>query len=148
MIEYTKGDLIELAKDGNFDVIIHQCNCFNTFGSGIARQIKINFPSAYIADLQTLQGDIDKLGTFTSANINDLVICNAYGQYRYGRNKQYTDYDALKKALTAIYSTYGNVRYGMPKIGCGLAGGDWNIVEKIINEVFICADVTIVDFIA
>ena len=26
---------------------------------------------------------------------------------------------------------------GFPyKIGCGLAGGDWNVVESIINEIF------------
>jgi hypothetical protein len=25
---------------------------------------------------------------------------------------------------------------GIPFIGCGLAGGDWRIVEKIINEIF------------
>lgn len=24
----------------------------------------------------------------------------------------------------------------MPRIGCGLAGGDWSIVEKILNNVF------------
>ncbi len=23
---------------------------------------------------------------------------------------------------------------GMPKLGAGLAGGDWNIIEKIIEE--------------
>jgi len=25
----------------------------------------------------------------------------------------------------------------MPRIGCGLAGGDWSIIEKIINKVLI-----------
>ena len=35
----------------------------------------------------------------------------------------------------------------IPKyIGCGLAGGDWNIVSEIIEEVFIDKDVLIVDF--
>jgi O-acetyl-ADP-ribose deacetylase (regulator of RNase III) len=25
---------------------------------------------------------------------------------------------------------------GLPLIGCGLGGGDWEVVSKIINEVF------------
>ena len=36
----VKGCLIELAVEGNFDVIVHGCNCFNTMGAGIAKQIK------------------------------------------------------------------------------------------------------------
>ena len=32
----VKGDLIKSAKEGQFDVIIHGCNCFNTMGAGIA----------------------------------------------------------------------------------------------------------------
>ena len=42
MIE-IKGDLIELAKAGEFDVIAHGCNCFNAQKSGIARQMAEEF---------------------------------------------------------------------------------------------------------
>jgi len=31
----------------------------------------------------------------------------------------------------------------MPRIGCGLAGGDWSRVEEIINEVLIEAGVEV-----
>jgi O-acetyl-ADP-ribose deacetylase (regulator of RNase III) len=41
------GDLIRLAILGNFDVIVHGCNCFKTMGGGIAAQIKRVFPKAY-----------------------------------------------------------------------------------------------------
>jgi O-acetyl-ADP-ribose deacetylase (regulator of RNase III) len=27
-------------------------------------------------------------------------------------------------------------KIGFPKLGCGLAGGDWNFVSEIIKEVF------------
>ena len=38
-----KGDLIKLAQDGEFDVIVHGCNCMCTMSAGIAKQIKIIF---------------------------------------------------------------------------------------------------------
>ena len=44
------GDLIEMAEHGDFDVIVHGCNCFCTMGAGIALQIKHHFPEAYYAD--------------------------------------------------------------------------------------------------
>jgi O-acetyl-ADP-ribose deacetylase (regulator of RNase III) len=43
MYQEIKGDLIELAKQGNFDVIAHGCNCFCTMGAGIAVPMKIAF---------------------------------------------------------------------------------------------------------
>ena len=35
------GDLIKLAQDGVFDVIIHGCNCQNTMGAGIAKTVNV-----------------------------------------------------------------------------------------------------------
>ena len=58
----VKGDIIGLAKNGIFNVIIHGANCQNTMGSGVAKQIKEHFPGAYDADLRTTKGDREKLG--------------------------------------------------------------------------------------
>lgn len=52
MMKTVHGNLIKMALEGKFDVIIHGCNCFNTFGAGIALQIKRIFPDAYEADLK------------------------------------------------------------------------------------------------
>ena len=48
-----KGDLIALAIQGEFDLIIHGCNCFCTMGAGISKTIKSKFPNAYLADKET-----------------------------------------------------------------------------------------------
>ena len=37
-------------------------------------------------------------------------------------------------------------RIGYPKIGAGLAGGDWSIIEKIIDEELQGTDHTLVIF--
>ena len=64
-----KGDLIKLALDGRFDVIIHGCNCYCTMGAGIAKAIKNIFPEAYDADCKTEKGSKPKLGSYSSARI-------------------------------------------------------------------------------
>ena len=40
----------------------------------------------------------------------------------------------LRKTLYWNYEDVLNI--GFPLIGCGVAGGDWNIVEEMIKEVF------------
>jgi O-acetyl-ADP-ribose deacetylase (regulator of RNase III) len=63
------GDLLKLALEGRFDVIVHGCNCQCAMGKGIALSIKNEFPEAYQADQQTSKGGRAKLGTITFATI-------------------------------------------------------------------------------
>ena len=139
-MKYIKGDLIELAKKGEFDIIVHGCNCFNTMGAGIAKLIKDEFPMAYQVDLKTVKGDKKKLGNYSTyeytINKKKLRIINAYTQYNFGFSKSNPpiDYEAVKAAFNKINSRYPNKRVGIPQIGAGLAGGDWNKIEKIIDQ--------------
>jgi type IV secretory pathway TrbL component len=68
-MQTEKGDLIQKARAGEFDVIVHGCNCFCTMGAGIAKTIKQVFPAAYQADLATTAGDQAKLGTYSAAQV-------------------------------------------------------------------------------
>jgi O-acetyl-ADP-ribose deacetylase (regulator of RNase III) len=148
MIRYTDGDLVRDAEQ--FEVIAHCCNCFCTMGSGIAPQIKAKFPEAYAVDCATGKGDMNKLGTITYTQNTTPIVVNLYGQYDYtGRRsgRMDLDYAALKSALIQMKEKFSGKRIGMPKIGAGLAGGDWNIIEKIIEEVFAGEYVTIVNYV-
>ena len=129
------GDLIDLARKGEFDVIVHQCNCFHNFGAGIALQIQKYFPEAFEMDKTTSFGDRSKLGTISTACIGNLWIVNGYSQFGCGVNKIRTEYDAVKEVFKRIKNTFPiSVRIGYPLYGAGLAGGDWNIISKIIDE--------------
>lgn len=141
------GDLIKMAKEGRFDVIVHGCNCFCTMGAGIAKQIARAFPAARLADIKTMAGDSDKMGTYTSAVINDkLTVVNAYTQFNYGGTGVNVDYSALTNALNLVALDFDGLRIGLPKIGCGLAGGDWGTVKSIIEEALRDQDYTVVNY--
>ena len=144
-----KGDLVELAKNGEFDVIVHGCNCFCNMGAGIAKTIKQNFPEAYKADLETRKGIKSKLGSCSFAYIKSLnmAIANAYTQFKYGRDKMHVDYRAVRSCMAQIAKEFPDERIGLPKIGAGLAGGDWDKIKNIIEEELKDMDVTIVEFV-
>lgn len=149
-IKTKRGDLLEMAADGEFDVIIHGCNCFHTMGAGIAKQIARRWPQALQADLETDYGSLDKLGSCSLAIVkNDilspLVIVNAYTQHGYGHAIN-LNYAALECCLNWAATNFHGRRFGLPKIGAGLAGGEWDEIREIIERAMGNEDVTIVEY--
>lgn len=145
-----KGNLIDLAEAGRFDVIVHGCNCFHTMGAGIAKEISTRYPSALVADRDyTLKGDKKKLGNYSYSHViapngHQFTIINAYTQYHYGRPKKgypvLADYQAIDYVFRALAAAYPDRKIGYPKIGAGLAGGDWSVIEHIINKALVGCD--------
>lgn len=149
----VKGDLLKMAREGKFNVIVHGCNCFCRMGAGIAKQIADQFPEAYEIDKNTTAGDKAKLGKFTELTVMrheiSFHIVNAYTQYRFdGRKKgeMDVDYDAIRGVMRKINTRFSGLKVGYPLIGAGLAGGDWNIISKIIDEELVDVDHTLVEY--
>ena len=143
----VKGDLIKLAQDGTLDVIAHGCNCFCKMGAGIAKSIRIAFPEAWYADKKTKPGDKKKLGTITWAQCGDVAVVNAYTQFTYWeRDKVLLEYDALRSCFEKIKEQFSGRKIGIPKIGAGLARGDWSKIVTIIDEVMQGEDITFVEY--
>lgn len=146
-----KADLIELAKLGHFDIIGHGCNCFCKMGSGIAPQIAKAFLGVREADNATILGDIKKLGNYTIAFTKsdvetDLMVLNIYSQYTYYVDQKPFDYEAFTIALRKINHEYPNKKIGLPLIGAGLAGGNWDRIKAIIETELKSMNVTIVHY--
>jgi len=133
-----QGDLIQLALAGEFDVIVHGCNCHCQMGRGIALTIKEQLPEAYVADCQTPKSDKSKLGTISIAEIKrgetQFIVVNAYTQFDWAGNGVKADYHAIRQVMKTIKVKFSGKRIGYPKIGAGLAGGDWDIIYPIICE--------------
>lgn len=147
MIKEIDGNLLQLAIVGKFDVIAHGANCFCTMGSGIALQIKQVFPEAYRADLKTLRGDVYKLGEFSKVFIKErkLTIFNLYTQYETGAKFEYTAFALSLRNMLQVLK--GDEKIGLPMIGAGLGGGNWEQIKKIIVTELSDYDVTIVKYI-
>jgi len=128
-------------------VILHQANCYAVMGSGIAREVKYKYPSAFEADrkFEVPVGSKDRLGKFSYGwgDENQRVIFNLYGQHRYGRDQKYTEEDKLEEAVRGAFEKLNEVRehptfrikIGLPmNMGCGLAGGDWTVVSELLQR--------------
>lgn len=148
-LSYKTGCLIEAIKTFKVDVAAHQANCYNTMNSGIAKAFKVNFPEVYAADCETGKGDPEKFGYFSFAHLEDypVTVLNLYGQFRFGADRQYTNYEKLEEALEAmaefLQDEEPNLRIGIPKLGCGRGGGNWYVVEALVEKYLGKWDVTV-----
>ena len=148
----VKGNLIDLAEQGEFNIIVQGCNCFETMGSGLAREIKERYPAAYYADVKySSAGDYNKLGCYSVMLGKQFNIINAYTQYGFSRGSDVFEYDSFKLILQKLAHNYPTSKFGFPLIGCGLAGGDKDRIVGMLEEFAKMTDkdggsVTLVEF--
>lgn len=130
-----KGDIFKTECD----VIAHGVNCRGGFNSGIAGQIKKLYPKVreeylkYHENVGWVLGDVQLVG------VDNKVIVNCATQDDYGReNKLYADYNAIERVCRKLrfYCLSNNKTLALPRIGCGLANGDWQVVKGIYSKVF------------
>jgi O-acetyl-ADP-ribose deacetylase (regulator of RNase III) len=163
------GDLIVLAKEGKFDVIGHGCNCLSTMGAGIAPQMARAFGCDKF-EMERWGPTIEKLGNVdfqtmvlgensiwslwdgdNKLNEPELAVCNLYTQYSYGRNHKDgvsnpIDYEALTLCMRKMNVLFKGKHIGLPRIGAGLAGGEWEVIKFIIQDELSDCKVTIVNY--
>jgi O-acetyl-ADP-ribose deacetylase (regulator of RNase III) len=149
-MKIIRGDLLALALDGRFDVIVHGCNCQCAMGKGIAKSIKEQFPEAFDADKRTTKAERAKLGTISFAEIERdgvrFTVVNAYTQFHWRGSEGKADYEAIRAAMQKVKQQFAGRRIGYPKIGAGLAAGDWKVIAAIIDEELAGEDHTLVEF--
>lgn len=121
------------------DVIVHQTNCKGVMGAGIAKQVRDQFPDVFkkykaLCDKYRYH-TYELLGACQFVEENGKTICNAFGQDGFNKPGCNTDYIALRECLKKIAKRYSEKTVALPyKIGCGLARGDWFIVETMIRD--------------
>lgn len=138
-IEYRKGNVVDAFFEGEGDYLIHGCNCQGVMGSGVAKEIKSRIPEAYRAyreicnNRNGLQGE-QLLGTVVEVPLGytNRYIINMFTQNHYGTSQRHFNYGAFAMALSIQFSFKYGKEIVMPKIGAGLGGGDWDIIEEII----------------
>lgn len=150
-IEHQKGNLL----DFNFGItmIAHCANTCATMGSGIAFQIKEEYPIAYEADMEAAKQKKNNLGQFSVATLpNGKKIVNMYMQGLYGMDKRQLDYEAFYIAFEELHRLLLEAKkagrthvLGIPKnIGCFRAGGSWRVVYAMLEEIFLDSPIKLI----
>lgn len=85
---------------------------------------------------------------------NKTIVTNLIGQHRTGMlniagvTLPPVDYRSIREGFARVKEYYlkggGEFSLHLPRLGCGLAGGKWSEIEKILNEVFGDTDIEIV----
>lgn len=134
-IEYIKDDLLQTEVRH----LIHGCNSRGAMGSGVAKAIRDKYPQAYRDYRDTYDNYGLELGNIVvSVQDDEKVIHNAITQLDYGRDKKrvYVSYWAIAEVFRKI-NQWGIREIALPKIGSGLANGDWNVIEAIIENTLV-----------
>lgn len=108
-------------------------------GSGVALAIKCKYPKVYQSYKQYQKDYGLSIGQVDVVTIckDEFFIVNAITQQFYGRdfNTVYVSYPALGEVFKKLNTHFSKDRvFHFPKIGAGLANGDWNVISDIIEH--------------
>lgn len=148
MYTEIEDNLITLAQAGEFEVISHGCNCFCRQKRGIAPLMAEAFGThLFPLEAKVHEGDHNKLGQIDYRQVGRLIVINSYTQYHWhdpGVDGIPLDYLSFALCLRKINHKFKGKHVGLPRIGCGLAGGDWTIVKTLIQNELKDCKVTVV----
>lgn len=130
---YKKGDLLEAQEP----IIAHSVNAQNKFGAGLAKQISEKYPFVKEQYLKYGVTNSWEIGDIQYVYVGDKFIANCCTQEFYGRYKDYNDYNSYYKVfieLACFCERHHFETIGIPRMGSGLAGGEWSKIEKILRN--------------
>ncbi len=144
MIHQIKGDATLPMMGEGYKIIAHICNNVGRWGRGFVIPLGQRYPEAKRqysdwvrialanATPESLLGKIQVVPV-----AQDLSIVNMIAQHKIRdiNNPTPIKYEALKSCLKQL-ATLARAKHAsvhMPKIGSGLAGGNWSIIRAMIN---------------
>jgi O-acetyl-ADP-ribose deacetylase (regulator of RNase III) len=148
-ITYLKGDATNPNVGGN-KIIAHICNDIGAWGKGFVLALSRRWgePENQYKDWYKSSNSF-KLGEVQFVQVSDEVyVANMIGQRGIRRGKDGVPpirYEAVDKCLEELAKKAIELGASlhMPRIGCGLAGGKWEEIEKLINKNIISKDVEV-----
>jgi O-acetyl-ADP-ribose deacetylase (regulator of RNase III) len=156
MIHYIAGDATQPEGSGH-KIIVHICNDIGRWGKGFVLALSKRWKEPEKAYRQWYKGlknnDALELGKIQPVRVSDdIEVINMIAQkgiYKSGGIPPIR-YESLRTCLAkaAVYASglkKPGATFHMPRIGCGLAGGNWSEIEKIINETLGDYDVFVYD---
>jgi O-acetyl-ADP-ribose deacetylase (regulator of RNase III) len=154
-IYYRKGDA-SIPHGDKPVVIAHICNNLGRWGAGFTRALCARSPEPSATYLTWARGEYSlkytppfELGQILICPYRDLESGRFYGHFvahmvaqdglRSARNPRPVSYAALRDCLFRLCDEIAGREFvvQMPRIGCGLGGGDWADIEPIIDATLV-----------
>lgn len=160
IIPTIRGDLFDhvnkiprLGNNGSSIIVPHVCNNINLFGAGFANEVSKHYPS--------VKENYHLLGSnFLKNNLGYVQFVEVYKDQTYNHrlvfanmiaqngtisknNTRPLNYFALVNSMVLV-SKYIDQKFGKdnavqihaPKFGSGLAGGNWQFIENLIQDIW------------
>jgi len=149
-IKYIQGDATQpIGKESK--ILVHVCNDIGGWGKGFVVAISRRWkePENQYREWFKSQTQFE-LGNVQFVKVSDdLLVANLIGQHKIRKDENGNPpirYDAIRSGIKKVASKAKNLNavIHMPRIGCGLAGGKWEEIEKILQDELLSQDLKVV----
>ena len=149
-IKFLQGDATD-PEGGGGRIICHICNDIGGWGKGFVLAISRRWQqpeAAYRQWYHDRAANDFALGAVQFVSVEpDIWVANMIGQHGIRRTDQGPPirYEAVAQCLQRVAEKAGdfNASVHMPRIGCGLAGGEWSIIEPLLVEHLCARDISV-----
>lgn len=138
-MQYVNGNIFDHISKYNGKILIpHIVNTHNSFGSGFAYHVSKYVPHVKDEYHKFCYGKTERylFGTTQYVDTNIGTFCNMFAQTLGGPRP--LRYNHLVTCMTkvATQSLVSSKDIHTVKFGSGLAGGDWNFIEDLIEDIW------------
>ncbi|HEX8016185.1 MAG TPA: Appr-1-p processing protein [Flavobacterium sp.] len=149
-IQYIKGDATSPQQSGN-KIIVHVCNDIGGWGKGFVMAISKRWkaPEKQYREWFKSKNNFE-LGRVQFVQVEEnLWVANLIGQHKINKDENGDApirYNAIEEGLKTVsdFAKTNSASVHMPRIGCGLAGGKWEMIEPIILKTLSDQDIKVV----
>ena len=131
-VVFLKGDIF--ATEG-LAAYAHGCNCAGAMGAGIAIEFQKRWPRMYQEYALRCADRRFQLGDVFPWIENGVTVYNLATQEHWRKKAQLPALAKALRTMTALATSAGIERVGLPRIGAGLGGLDWMRVKRVLSEV-------------
>jgi O-acetyl-ADP-ribose deacetylase (regulator of RNase III) len=149
-INYTKGDATK-PKGQDPRIIVHVCNDIGGWGRGFVLALSKRWkgPEQEYREWSKGRGQIPfALGQVQFVSVDEeLWVANLIGQRGTGKKAGLAPvrYDAIREGLSKVaeFAKQHSASVHMPRIGTGLAGGDWEKIQTLVEQELVSPGVAV-----
>lgn len=152
MIRYIIGDATQPQGEDK-KLIIHCCNDIGVWGAGFVTALSKRWKQPEQSYREWMSDRTDgytQLGQvqFCPTTDPDIRVANIIGQHRVGEDENGNSpvrYDALEQGFQTVarYAMEYDASVHGPRLGSGLAGGDWKRIESLLEHEIVSKGISV-----